>query len=159
MNSAASRPALMVALGTVTFSLMLATASPAEAATSLKQRALNVAKTKKGSAYQYGAAGPNRFDCSGLVMYSYGKVGKKLKHNAQAQYNASRHVSPGSRKPGDLVFIGRSSKGIYHVGIYAGFWSGKGWMWDSPKPGRKVGAHPIKDYTAGKPMAIYGEFK
>ncbi|MGW1436825.1 C40 family peptidase [Streptomyces griseus] len=160
MNSAAtvSRPALAAALGAVTVSLMLGAASPAEAAT-LKQKVLKIAKGKKGSPYQWGAAGPHRFDCSGLTSYAYKEAGKKIPRTAQGQYNKSKHISPKSRKPGQLVFIGRSSTGIYHVGIYAGFWNGKGWMWDSPKPGRTVGLHPIRNYTAGKPRAYYGEPK
>ncbi|WP_240802694.1 NlpC/P60 family protein [Streptomyces sp. A0642] len=149
---------MIAALGAVTASLVLGAASPAEAAT-LKQKALNVAKAQKGDRYQRGAAGPSRFDCSGLTFYSFGKAGKKIPRTAQGQYNKSKHVSPSRRKAGDLVFIGRTSGKIYHVGIYAGYWSGKGWMWDSPKPGRTVGLHPIKNYTDGSPRAFYGEVK
>lgn len=133
-------------------------ATPAEAATSLKMRAFSVAKQQRGDWYQWGAEGPSRFDCSGLTYYSYGKVGKRLPRVAQAQYNSSRKVSPSSRQVGDLVFIGRSSGSIYHVGIYAGTWNGYGWMLDAPKPGRQVGYHKIKDYTAGAPQAFYGRY-
>ncbi|MCX4799595.1 C40 family peptidase [Streptomyces sp. NBC_01242] len=161
MNSvSASRPALIAALGAVTASLMLGTASPAEAAT-LKQAALKVAKARKGDPYQYGAAGPHRFDCSGLTSYSYKKAGKTIPRTAQGQYNKSRHISWKSRQPGDLVFIGRNSKGIYHVGIYAGFWSGKSWMWNANTGsyrGRKVVLAPISEYTAGA-HAYYGQVK
>lgn len=153
MNSvAAFRPALIAAFGAVTVSLILGTASPAEAATP-KQKALGVAEDQKGDWYEWGAAGPNRFDCSGLTLYSFGKAGKKLPHNAQAQYNGSRHLS--SPKKGDLVFIGYSSKSIYHVGIYAG----NGKMWDAPKPGRTVGLHKVSSYTAGSPRAYFGEVR
>ncbi|MFJ4902906.1 C40 family peptidase [Streptomyces sp. NPDC088727] len=153
------RPALALALGAVTASLVVGISGPAEATTTLQQRALNVAKSKKGAPYSWGAAGPSRFDCSGLTSYSFKKAGKTISRTAQAQYNKSKHVSPKSRKAGHLVFIGRSSKSIYHVGIYAGYWSGKGWMWDAPKPGRTVGLHPIKNYTAGAPRAYYGQVK
>ncbi|MFE6000255.1 C40 family peptidase [Streptomyces sp. NPDC056454] len=155
---AASRPALVAALGAITVSLVLSAATPAEAAT-LKQKVLKIAKGKKGSPYQWGAAGPDRFDCSGLTSYAYKKAGKKIPRTAQGQYNKSKHISPKARKRGHLVFIGRNTKDIYHVGIYAGFWDGKGWMWDSPKPGRTVGLHPIRNYTGGKPRAYYGEPK
>lgn len=133
----------------------------AQAAPSLAQRAMSVAAAQKGDPYQWGAEGPYRFDCSGLVYYSYRKSGKTLRRTAQGQYNASRKVSPSYRKPGDLVFIGRSSGSIYHVGIYAGFWSGKGWMWNANTGsyrGRKVVLAPISEYTAGSPRAYYGRY-
>lgn len=160
MNSApACRPALIAALGAVTTSLILGTASPAEAAPTLKQKALNVAKAQKGDPYQYGAEGPDRFDCSGLTYYSYRKAGKKITRTAQAQYNNSRHISAKSRKPGDLIFIA-NRYGVYHAGFYAGFWDGHGWMLDAPKPGRTVGYHQIHYYTDGSAnWSYYGEVR
>ncbi|WP_028815168.1 C40 family peptidase [Streptomyces flavidovirens] len=96
-------------------------------------KALNVAASKKGAPYRYGAAGPSRFDCSGLTLYSYKKAGKSLPRTAQAQYNKTRHISASSRQRGDLVFF-HSGRSVYHVGIYAG--SGK--IWHSPKSGSVV---------------------
>lgn len=118
---------------TVAASLLVpGVAAEAEAAAPAT-KALQVAAAKKGSPYRYGAAGPNRFDCSGLTLYSYKKAGKSLPRTAAAQYNKTRHVSAGSRKPGDLVFF-HSSGRVYHVGIYAG----KNQIWHSPKPGTTV---------------------
>lgn len=93
---------------------------PAEAST-LNQRAVNEAAHHYGQHYQYGAAGPTRFDCSGLTMYVFRRLGRSLPHNAAAQYDARgvRHVSRAQLLPGDLVFTIRSG-GIRHVGIYAG---------------------------------------
>lgn len=162
MNSAAvSRSALAAALGAVTVSLMLGTATPAEAAT-LKQAALKVAAAQKGDPYQYGATGPDRFDCSGLTYYSYKKAGKKISRTAQAQYNNSRHVSGHGVSKGDLVFIGQSTRSIYHVGIYAGFWSGKSWIWNANTGayrGRKVVLAPLREYTTRGSKAYFGEVK
>jgi cell wall-associated NlpC family hydrolase len=108
------------------------TAQTSEAAT-LGTRALSVAISKKGSPYQWGAVGPNRFDCSGLTLYSFKRVGKTLPRTAQAQYNKSHHISKASLRAGDLVFF-YSSSGVYHVGIYAG--GGK--IWHAPKSGTRV---------------------
>jgi cell wall-associated NlpC family hydrolase len=72
---------------------------------------------KLGSPYQWGAAGPSRFDCSGLTMWVWGKAGVSLPHSSQAQYGSGRHVSRGDLQPGDLVFYGSP---IHHVGIYIG---------------------------------------
>ncbi|MFF3377293.1 C40 family peptidase [Streptomyces sp. NPDC002680] len=96
-------------------------------------KALQIAASKKGSPYKYGATGPNRFDCSGFTLYSYKKAGKKLPRTAAAQYNKTKHISAKSRRGGDLVFF-HSGSNVYHVGIYAG----KGKIWHSPKTGDVV---------------------
>jgi cell wall-associated NlpC family hydrolase len=96
-------------------------------------KALQIAASKKGSPYQWGATGPKRFDCSGLTLYSFKKAGKSLPRTAAAQYNKTHHVSAKSRKAGDLVFF-HSGYGVYHVGIYAG----KGKIWHAPKTGDVV---------------------
>src|SRR3546814_6882108 len=66
----------------------------AEAA-SLSSRALKVAAAQKNDRYQWGAEGPSRFDCSGLVWYSYKRSGKTLPRTAQGQYNkrSEEHTS------------------------------------------------------------------
>lgn len=137
------------------FTAVVALAPDAHAATSIRSRALSTASAQKGDPYKWGATGPNAFDCSGLTFYSYKQNGRTLPRTAQAQYDKFPHVSPSHRQKGDLVFIGTSSGSIYHVGIYAGFWSGHGWMWDAPKPGRTVGVHQIRYYTEGAPRAFY----
>ncbi|MFC7307992.1 C40 family peptidase [Streptomyces monticola] len=96
-------------------------------------KALQVAASKKGSPYRYGATGPRRFDCSGLTLYSFKRVGKKLPRTAAQQYNRTRHISSSQRQRGDLVFF-HSGRNIYHVGIYAG----KGRIWHAPKTGDVV---------------------
>jgi len=134
--------------GTIAALLVGTSAGTAEAAPSLGQKALSVAKAQKGDRYQWGGTGPSRFDCSGLTLYSYKKAGKKLPRTAQQQYNKSKKVSAKSRKPGDLVFFG-GSRSIYHVGIYAG--SGK--IWHAPKPGTRVRLEKIwtKSVRYGRP--------
>ncbi len=75
-------------------------ASDAAAATPAT-KALQIAASKKGAPYKYGATGPKRFDCSGLTQYSYKKAGKKLPRTAAQQYNKTRHISASGRKAGD----------------------------------------------------------
>lgn len=147
----------MAAAATIGSGIALAPA--AEAATSLKAKALSTANAQIGDPYKWGAEGPNAFDCSGLVYYIYRVHGKTLPRTAQAQYNKVTHVSPSNRQVGDLVFIGTSSSNIYHVGIYAGWKDGKGWMTNANTGsyrGRKVVKAPISEYTAGSPRAYYG---
>lgn len=133
-------PSLFARVGTasvLTFAVgttMLAPGFAHEAeAAAHSTKALNVAASKKGSPYRYGASGPHRFDCSGLTLYSFKKAGKKLPRTAQQQYNKTRHISPSQRRRGDLVFF-HAGRSIYHVGIYAG--GGK--IWHSPKTGAVV---------------------
>lgn len=85
---------------------------------------VSVALAQVGKSYVLGAAGPNSFDCSGLVTYSYGQLGYSLPHSSAALYNVvagKGHLVTDSSllSPGDLVFWGTSA-GIYHVAIYIG---------------------------------------
>ncbi|MFJ5265352.1 C40 family peptidase [Streptomyces sp. NPDC088387] len=134
-------PSLMARAGTASALTLVAVSgsvvvpgfsSEASAATPAT-KALQVAASKKGSPYKYGATGPRRFDCSGLTLYSFKKAGKKLPRTASQQYNKTKHISAKSRKAGDLVFF-HSGSSVYHVGIYAG----KGKIWHSPKTGDVV---------------------
>lgn len=150
--------ALSLALG----GALVATLSPtSHAATSIRSKALSIAAGQKNDPYRDGAAGPNAFDCSGLVKYSYGKAGKTLPRVAQSQYNASKHVHWKYRSKGDLVAIGTSQGRITHVGIYAGYWSGQAWMWNANTGsyrGKRVVLAPINEYLGGGRHAWYGRF-
>jgi cell wall-associated NlpC family hydrolase len=70
-----------------------------------------------GKPYQWGAAGPSSFDCSGLTMWAWGHAGVSLSHSSRAQFGEGQHVSQGDLQPGDLTFYGSP---IHHVGIYIG---------------------------------------
>ncbi|SEG70619.1 Cell wall-associated hydrolase, NlpC family [Actinacidiphila yanglinensis] len=124
--------------------LLPGAAQQADAA-AVSAQALSIAASKKGSPYQWGATGPNRFDCSGLTLYSFKRAGKKLPRTASAQYNRTTHISASSRRAGDLVFFhsGSSGSSVYHVGIYAG----GGYIWHAPKTGATVRLERI--WTSG----------
>jgi cell wall-associated NlpC family hydrolase len=66
--------------------------------------------------YLFGAAGPDRWDCSGLTMMAWKAAGVSLPHNAADQYAAVRHISRSQLAAGDLVFYNN----LGHVGIYIG---------------------------------------
>jgi cell wall-associated NlpC family hydrolase len=80
-------------------------------------KAVWYAEQKLGTSYVWGASGPNHFDCSGLVMWAYRKVGVSLPHHAASQIGHGSRVSRGNLQPGDLVFFGSP---IHHVGMYVG---------------------------------------
>jgi cell wall-associated NlpC family hydrolase len=81
------------------------------------ERAVAEAKRQIGKPYEYGAAGPDSFDCSGLTMWSWRAGGVSLPHSSSAQYSATHRVPLADIQPGDLVFYGSP---IHHVGIYVG---------------------------------------
>jgi peptidoglycan DL-endopeptidase CwlO len=89
------------------------------------------ARSRIGCPYVWAASGPRAFDCSGLAMWCYGKIGISLPHSSAEQYNSGPHVSKSDLQPGDLVFFGSS---IHHVGIYIG----GGDMIEAPYTGARV---------------------
>jgi cell wall-associated NlpC family hydrolase len=94
-------------------------------------RAARLARRYLGVPYAYGGASPRHgFDCSGLVMYVYSKLGVSLPHHAASQYRYGREVSRWGLKPGDLVFF----SGLGHVGLFIG----KGRFIDAPHSGAVV---------------------
>ena len=104
--------------------------------------AVAAAKSKLGSPYVWGGAGPSTFDCSGLTMWAYKQVGISLPHYTGSQWNAGTHVSRSSLRPGDLVFF---YSDLHHVGIYIG----GGNMIHAPQTGDVVKISPL----AGRPYA------
>ncbi len=90
--------------------------------TDLGSRAVELARSRIGSAYSPGGAGPDRFDCSGLVSWVYSQLGIDIPRSAPDQYAWATPVSRDQMERGDLVFFEgtTSSGGITHVGIYAG---------------------------------------
>jgi len=99
-------------------------------------QALRYALSQRGKPYEWGAAGPNAYDCSGLVMWAYGKVGISLPHFTGDQWNMGVHVSRQDLEPGDLVFFFAD---IGHVGLYIG----DGLMVDAPDFGQDVQVQPV----------------
>ncbi len=89
-----------------------------------------------GDAYVWGGAGPNVFDCSGLVVWAYAQLGISLPHFTGALWNSGVHVSRAQLQPGDLIFFFAD---IGHVGIYVG----NGYMLDAPTFGIPVGIHAV----------------
>ncbi len=75
----------------------------------------------------WAGADPSGFDCSGLVMYAFGKVGIALPHNAAQQFRLGTPVTRDRLVPGDLVFFNQ----LRHNGIYLG----DGRFVHSTKPG------------------------
>src|SRR5205807_1566152 len=77
--------------------------------------AVSFAEAQIGKPYQWGAAGPDAYDCSGLTMMAWRAGGVSLSHSSQSQYSETTHVPISAMAPGDLLFF---YSDISHVAIY-----------------------------------------
>ncbi|MBM4509848.1 hypothetical protein GS421_14965 [Rhodococcus hoagii] len=80
------------------------------------QQALQAAESKLGAPYVYGAAGPDAFDCSGLVQWAYKQAASTFRVRATTRPRPVWSVARDDLQVGDVIsFYGGS-----HSGIYAG---------------------------------------
>jgi len=98
--------------------------------------ALRAALAQVGKPYLWGAVGPDSFDCSGLMQWSWARAGVSIPRVAAAQQAWAIPVPISQLQPGDLVFFGSPA---HHVGMYVG----NGTMVDAPHAGANVGVVPI----------------
>lgn len=96
------------------------------------QVAVDAALSKLGAPYLWGATGPDRFDCSGLMVWAWAQAGVSLPRTSHGQFTNLRSVSRSELQPGDLVFAG--SPRVHHVGMYIG----NGQIVHSPRSGYTV---------------------
>lgn len=124
-----------------------------------------------GTPYIWGGTSTTGFDCSGLIYYVYGGLGKNIGRVADAQYHSGTPVDKSNLRMGDLVFYGTPEEAT-HVGMYIG----KGMMIHSAggrdntadNPGRGVCRQSIdyrgdylgaRRYAAGTPKGNeYGKY-
>jgi cell wall-associated NlpC family hydrolase len=84
-----------------------------------------------GVPYRYGGESPESgFDCSGLIRWSYARVGVDVPHNSHALYSVGEEVDTEAMRAGDVLFF----EGLGHVGLYLG----SGRMVHAPQTGKHV---------------------
>jgi hypothetical protein len=66
--------------------------------------AVKAAMTKLGLPYVWGAKGPDQFDCSGLVHWSYGQAGVTVGGDTYSLIKEGNPVAPGDVRRGDAIF-------------------------------------------------------
>jgi cell wall-associated NlpC family hydrolase len=98
--------------------------------------AVAAAKAEIGKPYAWGAAGPDSFDCSGLMLYAWAKAGVSLPHSSAMQASLPNQVSESELQPGDLV--GYYSP-VHHVAMYVG----NGMVIHAPDFGETVKYAPV----------------
>ena len=108
------------------------------------------AQAQIGKPYQWGAAGPDTFDCSGLTLIAWAQAGVNLSHYTGFQWTETRRVPLSQLQPGDLVFYGVDGPDSHHVGLYIG----NDMMIDAPHTGAYVQYDDI--YSFGSDLLPYG---
>ncbi|MFD6337032.1 NlpC/P60 family protein [Streptomyces sp. NPDC060131] len=100
------------------------------------QAALEYAVAQIGKPYEWGAEGPDSFDCSGLTSRAWARAGLAIPRTSQEQWSELPKVSLRELRPGDLVVY---FPGATHVAIYLG----DGMVIQAPRPGTSVKVSPI----------------
>ena len=109
---------------------------------STRARIISAALTKVGQPYVWGAAGPDQFDCSGLVKWSFAQAGILMPRTAAEQFLTGVHIQLAQAQPGDLLFWTYDPNDptfVDHVAIYLG----NGMMVVAPHTGLDVEVVPV----------------
>lgn len=108
----------------------------------IASEAARIAMQQLGRPYAYGAKGPQAFDCSGLVYYSYQQSGMRTPRTTAALWDRTVPVPRQSLREGDILFFRIEGK-MSHVGIYLG----NGRFVHAPSSGKRVSVQTLaSDY-------------
>ncbi|MET7691017.1 NlpC/P60 family protein [Streptomyces sp. NPDC005483] len=93
--------------------------------------AVAYATSQIGKPYEWGAEGPDSYDCSGLTSQAWASAGKPIPRTSQEQWKQLEHVDVKDMRPGDLIIYFDDAS---HVAMYLG----DGAIVHAPRPGRTV---------------------
>jgi cell wall-associated NlpC family hydrolase len=99
-------------------------------------RALRYAVRQLGKPYEWGAEGPESYDCSGLTSQAWAEAGTPIPRTSQEQWKRLQRIPLPQLRPGDLVVYFPEAT---HVALYLG----DGMVVQAPRPGAKVKVSPI----------------
>ncbi|MGW1745499.1 NlpC/P60 family protein [Streptomyces sp. NPDC002092] len=100
-------------------------------ASELGKKAVAYATAQIGKPYEWGAEGPETYDCSGLTSQAWAAAGHAIPRTSQEQWKQLQHVGIKDMRPGDLIIYFDDAS---HVGMYIG----DGAIVHAPRPGRTV---------------------
>jgi peptidoglycan DL-endopeptidase CwlO len=126
-----------------------APASHSPSGSGIGARILAEAQTRAGDWYQYGAAGPSTFDCSGLVYWASQQLGVNMPRDTYEMLGTG--VAEGllvpttSPEPGDLAFFGSGHVEFVYYGTDMTF--------GAQQSGTQVGPHQWSGWW--QPTAFY----
>ncbi|SRX93551.1 protein NLP/P60 family, peptidoglycan lytic protein [Corynebacterium glutamicum ATCC] [Mycobacterium shimoidei] len=98
--------------------------------------AVDAARSAIGKPYRWGATGPDAFDCSGLVVWSYAQIGVAVPRTSQQQAAAGQPVARDELEPGDVVTF-------YPTASHSAIYSGGGMVIHASTYGRPVAEVPL----------------
>ena len=104
--------------------------------------AISFALGELGKPYLWGGTGPDRYDCSGLLMRAFQAAGINLPRVSRQQFYAGGHLPVRQAQAGDLLFLAtdpRDPATIHHVSMYLG----NGQMVEAPYTGEFVRVRPV----------------
>ncbi|MEU9352704.1 NlpC/P60 family protein [Streptomyces griseoloalbus] len=104
--------------------------------TAAGDRAVRYAVEQLGKPYEWGAEGPDTYDCSGLTSEAWGAAGTPIPRTSQEQWARLERVPLGQLRPGDLVVYFPEAT---HVALYLG----GGMVVQAPRPGARIKVSPI----------------
>jgi cell wall-associated NlpC family hydrolase len=83
---------------------------------SAREVVVRCAREQLNDEYEWAQAGPDKFDCSGLLAYCYGQAGIALSRSSHEQARAGMSIPRAQAQPGDILIYGNGS----HVGLVTG---------------------------------------
>ncbi|MFE2595456.1 NlpC/P60 family protein [Streptomyces sp. NPDC059396] len=109
---------------------------PSRAPSANGDEAVRYAVGQIGKPYEWGAEGPDTFDCSGLTQQAWARAGVPIPRTSQEQWDQLPEIELHELRPGDLVIYFPEAT---HVAIYLG----DGMVIQAPRPGARVKVSPI----------------
>ncbi|MFI2644769.1 C40 family peptidase [Streptomyces sp. NPDC018610] len=109
---------------------------PGRPPTAAGEEAVRYAVGQLGKPYEWGAAGPRAYDCSGLTSQAWARAGTPIPRTSQEQWARLRRVPLSELRPGDLVVYFPEAT---HVALYLG----DGMVVQAPRPGARVKVSPL----------------
>ncbi|MFF5500552.1 NlpC/P60 family protein [Streptomyces roseolus] len=109
---------------------------PARTPSRAGAEALRFAVDQLGKPYEWGAEGPEAYDCSGLTQRAWAAAGREIPRTSQEQWAELPRVALDELRPGDLVVY---FPGATHVALYLG----EGLVVQAPRPGARVKVSPV----------------
>ncbi|MFF5974392.1 NlpC/P60 family protein [Streptomyces sp. NPDC012769] len=119
--------------------------------------ALRFAVRQIGKPYEWGAEGPDTYDCSGLTQEAWAAAGRTVPRTSQEQWETLPRVPLTRLRPGDLVVYFPDAT---HVALYLG----DGLVVHAPRPGARIKVSPlaanpllgaVRPDPAGEPLKTF----
>ncbi len=102
--------------------------SGAGAPSAAGERAVRYAVEQLGKPYEWGAEGPETYDCSGLTSEAWRAAGAEVPRTSQEQWARLERIDLVDLRPGDLVVY-------FHDATHVALYLGDGMVVHAPRPG------------------------